>query len=133
MPEEKPVRVGSHKYPELIYPAQITAPLATDHSEEEPVHPMDYWRVIVTRRWTILAIVATLVTVTLIYTLKQTPIYRATANIQIDKENPNILSFKDVYQIETATDDMLRTQFEVLKSRRLARSVIEDLKLDANE
>jgi capsular exopolysaccharide synthesis family protein len=72
----------------------------------------------------------TVVAVTILYTFKQTPIYQATASIQIDKENPNILSFKDVYQIETATDDTLRTQFEVLKSRTLARRVIEDLKLD---
>src|SRR5215469_8966804 len=94
---------------------------------------MDYWRVIVARRWTILAILLTVVTNTIIYTFKQTPIYQATASIQIDKENPNILSFKDVYQIETADDDTLRTQFEVLKSRALARRVIEDLKLDRNE
>src|SRR5204863_277461 len=85
------------------------------------------------RRWTILAILSTVVLATTIYSLKQTPIYRAKSSIQIDKENQNILSFKDVYEVETATDDTLRTQFEILKSRRLARRVIEDLKLDTNE
>src|SRR5579883_1093684 len=131
MPEEKPVHLPPDKYPELIYPQAIT-PNGLDE-EEETVHFMDYWRVVVARRWTILAILASVVLVTTIYTFKQTPIYQATASIQIDKENPNILSFKDVYQIETATDDTLRTQFEVLKSRKLARRVIEDLKLDKNK
>src|SRR5262249_25504676 len=56
-----------------------------------------------------------------------------TASLQIDRQNPNILSFKDVYQIETEQDDELRTQVEVLKSRTLARRVIENLKLDRNE
>jgi capsular exopolysaccharide synthesis family protein len=94
---------------------------------------LEYWRVIVSRRWVILAILATVVTVTLIYSLKATPIYRATSTVQIDRENPNILSFKDVYELESSADDSLRTQFEVLKSRSLARSVIEDLGLDKYE
>jgi polysaccharide biosynthesis transport protein len=133
MPEEKPVHVRRDKYPELTYPTAVASPIAVDRYEEESVHLMDYWRVILARRWTIFAILATVVTVTTIYTFKQTPIYQATASIQIDRENQNILSFKDVYQIETATDDMLRTQFEVLKSRRLARRVVEDLKLDKSD
>src|SRR5258708_24047680 len=112
MPEEKPVHVPRDKYPELTYPATITPSIGGDYGEDEAVHLMDYWRVIVARRWTILTIMATVVAVTMICTFKQTPIYQATASIQIDKENRNILSFKDVYQIETATDDTLRTQFE---------------------
>src|SRR6516225_5009682 len=129
MSEDKPVHVGRDKYPELTYPPTLVASTGSDLNEEEAIHLMDYWRVIVARRWTIFAILATVVVVTIVYTFKQTPIYQATASIQIDKENPNILSFKDVYQIESSTDDELRTQVEVLKSRRLARRVIEDLKL----
>src|SRR5215813_8529322 len=133
MPEDKPVHVPREKYPELTYPATIMPSVGGDYGEHESVHLMDYWRVIIARRWTILAVLATIVTITMIYTFKQTPMYEATASIQIDKENPNVLSFKDVYQIETGTDDTLRTQFEVLKARTLARKVIEDLKLDRNE
>ncbi len=132
MADEKPVHVPRDQYPEAMYPQVITA-TAGEHESEEEIHLLDYWRVIVGRRWTILATLATVVAATMIYTFKQTPIYQATASVQIDKENPNILSFKDVYQIETATDDTLRTQFEVLKSRSLARRVIEDLSLDKSE
>jgi exopolysaccharide transport family protein len=132
MADEKPVHVPRDKYPELTYPATIM-PSTSEYADEEDVHLVDYWRVLVGRRWTILAVLATIVAITTIYTLRQTPIYQASASIQIDKENPNILSFKDIYQIETATDDTLRTQFEVLKSRTLARRVIDELKLDKNE
>jgi exopolysaccharide transport family protein len=131
MSNEKPVYVPRSGYPEAIAPQVISASGA--YGDDESAHLLDYWRVLVARRWTILAILVTVFTVTLIYTFKQTPIYRATASIQIDKENPNVLSFKDVYEIETATDDTLRTQFEVLKSRSLARRVIEDMKLDSTE
>jgi len=57
------------------------------------------------------------------------PIYEATTRIQIDRENPNILAFQDVYEIESVTDDALQTQFEILEARSLARLVIEDLRL----
>src|SRR5579862_5400852 len=130
MVEKKPVHVPRDKYPELAYPELVTPTNVTGYDDGETVNVMEYWRIVIARRWTIFAILATVVTLTLIYTLKQTPIYEATASIQIDKENPNILSFKDVYQLETATDDTLRTQFEVLKSRTLARRVIESLKLN---
>lgn len=134
MSEEKPVHIPRDKYPELIYPSAISqSSVIGDHDEDEHIHLMDYWRVIIARKWTILSVLATVVLLTMIYTFRQTPIFQATASIQIDKENPNILSFKDVYQIETATDDTLRTQFEVLKSRTLARRVIEELKLGNNE
>ncbi len=132
MSSEKPVHVPRNQYPAAMHPQVLTAGNGEYRNDEE-IRLLDYWRIIVTRRWTIFAILATIVTFATIYTFKQTPAYEATANIQIDKENPNVLSFKDVYEIETASDDTLRTQFEVLKSRRLARSVIEDLKLDKNE
>ena len=97
--------------------------------DEEAVHLLDYWRVILIRRWTVMAVLATIVAFAAIYTFRQVPVYRATARIQIDRENPNILSFQDVYAIESVTDDALQTQFEILSSRSLARRVIEDLDL----
>jgi uncharacterized protein involved in exopolysaccharide biosynthesis len=132
MSSEKPVHVPRDQYPEAMYPQVITS-AGGEYEDQEEVHFLDYWRVIVARRWTIFAILATSVALTMIYTLKQTPIYRAIASIQIDRENPNILSFKDIYQVETASDDALRTQVEVLKSRSLARRVVEDLKLHEKE
>lgn len=132
MPEESPLPVRRQPsypaYPEIEPVPASPRPFADPDSDE--IHIMDYWRVLVSRRWTIFAVLFTCVAVTLIWTLKQTPVYRATALIQIDRENPNILSFRGVYEIESATDDTLRTQFEVLRSRNLARRVVEDLKLD---
>src|SRR6185436_18392710 len=129
MHEEKPVHVPRDKYPELVYPKAIsTAPMGSQ--DDDGAHLLDYWRVILARRWTVLAVLFTLVTATLIWTFKQTPIYRAEVTMQIDRENQNILSFKDIYQVESSADDTLRTQFEVLKSRTLARRVIEQLRLD---
>jgi capsular exopolysaccharide synthesis family protein len=132
MSNEKPVHVPRASYPEAMYPTVI-APTGGEYPHEEDIHLLDYWRVIIARRWTILAVLLTFIAATIIYTFKQTPVYRATASVQVDKENPNVLSFKDVYQVDVGDDDTLRTQFEILKSRSLARHVIEDLKLDKTE
>lgn len=132
MSEEKPIHVPRPKYPELMYTTGDVPALGTDRTEDT-THLLDYWRVILSRRWTILAVFLTIVTVTFVYTFKQTPIYEAQVSIQIDRENSNVLTFQDIYEVETTTDDTLRTQFEVLKSRSLARRVIETLHLDQNE
>jgi succinoglycan biosynthesis transport protein ExoP len=131
MSTEKPVHVPRGRYPSAMYP-QILTP-SREYETEEQVHLLEYWRILLARKWTIIAVLLTVGVATAIYTLKQTPIYRATVSVQIDKENPNILSFKDVYQLESTDDDALRTQFEVLKSRSLARRVVEDLHLDKKD
>jgi len=132
MSTDKPVHVGRHGYPEVSYPPLTPVSVGMEHSEDS-VHLLDYWRVIVARRWTVMAVLFSVVAVTVIWTLKETPIFRASVSVQIDRENPNVLSFKDVYEAEATTDDTLRTQFEVLKARTLARHVIQDLHLDRIE
>src|SRR5262245_4522326 len=135
MADDKPVHVPTVRYPELAYPEIRLTAGGPEPSEPTDLHLRDYWRVIVARRWTIYAIVATTVLITMIATYKQTPIYRATATNQIDRENANVLNFKDVYKIQTQTDDTLQTQYKVLAtSRTLAKRVIENLHLkDAEE
>jgi capsular exopolysaccharide synthesis family protein len=132
MSDEKPVHVGRSSYPDLIYPSSVTAS-SPEYREEDSTHLLDYWRVVLARRWTVLAVLLTAIAITMIWTLKQDPQYQAHVMVQIDRENPNVLTFKDVYQVESADDDALRTQFEVLKSRTLAKRVIEDLHLAANQ
>ena len=130
MSNDKPVRIPSERYPDVTYQrVPSLESFSQEPQDEAEIHLLDYWRIIVARRWTIYAIATTVVLVTMIATFKQTPIYQATTSIQIDRENPNILSFKDVYALESQTDDTLQTQYKVLSSRTLARRVIETLKL----
>src|SRR5215470_8295114 len=107
MPDEKPVHVGRGSYPGLTYP-RTTSTIEATSWEEDGIHLLDYWRVIVGRRWTVLAVFFTVLVATLIWTFKQDAVYEAQVTIQIDRENPNVLSFKDVYQVESADDDALR-------------------------
>src|SRR6266705_5053578 len=129
LPDDKPVHIGRGRYPEPAYTAPV-APLVTRDEQSELTHLREYWKVILARRYSILAIAATVVLYVLISTMRETPIYRATAVVQIDKENAKVLAFDNLDEIQAGEDDELQTQFKILASRRLARRVVEDLHLN---
>src|SRR5262249_18648980 len=135
MPDQKPMPINHERYPELIYPAPVaTPPARLDlESERDEMSLLDYWRVLVVRRWTIFGVLASAGVFTLIFTFKQTPIYQASTTLQIDRENPNVLPVKGVYEVDNTADDTLPTQYKILESRSLARKVIEELRLDRVE
>ncbi len=117
-PTGRPARIDlSAHSPRLLY---------TEGWDDE-IRFADYWRVVVARRWTILGVLLTVVSGTALWTFKQIPVYSAVSRIQIEREDPSILSFDDVYSVEAATDDGLRTQFAIIESRTLAREVVEEL------
>jgi succinoglycan biosynthesis transport protein ExoP len=98
----------------------------------EPGEPRDlraYARVLRERRWTVLAVPFVLLILALLATLKQQPVYRATTLLEIEKENPNILTVQDLFELENVSDTYLETQYKVLRSETLARRVIDELSL----
>lgn len=90
-----------------------------------------YARVVRKRLATILTGFSMIVVISAIATLKQKPTYRAQAVLEIQKENPDIATIQELYQLETLSDDYLRTQYDILASDSLARRVINELHLDA--
>ena len=99
-------------------------------SPEEAPHLLDYWRVIVKRRWAVLTCLLIVFSTVAIGTLKQTPIYEGKVLTEINPEPPNVLNFQEILQIDTRDMDSYReTQYKVLQSRTLAERVVRDLKL----
>lgn len=99
---------------------------------EEETHLRDYLGVIMRRKWTAIAFFIVVASAIILWTFLTTPIYRSTVTIKIDKENPYVLKFKDVYEIERVEEDYYQTQYKILKSRNLARKVIKSAKLYEN-
>jgi len=91
---------------------------------------LEYWRVIQKRRATILTTAFIVFAVALVATLKQKPVYRAQALVEIQKENPDIPTLQELFQVENISDTYLETQYRILKSENLARRVIALLRLD---
>jgi capsular exopolysaccharide synthesis family protein len=62
-------------------------------------------------------------------TFTMNPIFRSTATIQINKENPQVVDFKEIFSVNTMEMDYYQTQYRILESRTLAKRVIHSLKL----
>jgi succinoglycan biosynthesis transport protein ExoP len=122
-------------YPKQIPPEgyyQLPPPPGYSHLpplEEKEVNLRDYWKIIQKRRWTIIASFLIVLITTAVVTLTMKPLYRGTTTIQINKENPQIVDFKEIFAVNTMDIDYYQTQYKILESRSLARRVIYSLKL----
>ncbi len=90
-----------------------------------------YVRIVRKRLRAVLIVFFILFSVVLIATLKQKPVYRAQALLEIQKENPDIPTIQELYEIDSVSDAYLRSQYTILSSESLARRVIDQLGLDA--
>jgi capsular exopolysaccharide synthesis family protein len=102
--------------------------------EDVSIGILDYWRVVVKRKWIILTITLVVIVIVGIKTWKETPMYSATAKLQIDVEQSNILPYKDAFQDAGggAYLEYLQTQIKTIQSASLASRVIRALNLEAN-
>ncbi len=118
----------SNDYPQLPQPMGYATAITPGQNEKE-IHLRDYWKVIRKRRWTILAFFLIVVVTTAIITFTTKPVYRATTTIKINKENPQIVDFKEIFAVNTTAMDYYQTEYKILESRSLAKRVIDTLKL----
>ena len=98
---------------------------AFDLSPREP-HLYDYLLILRKHQWLILSFVLAVVTIVAIATFRMQPVYVATARIEIDRENANILPFQgaDSYDYMVDTENYIETQSKILTSETLALQTI---------
>src|SRR5690606_14990408 len=97
--------------------------------DDDVIDLRELWAMLVRRRWTVLITALIMVVAGTLYTAMQTPIYRASTTVQIERESSNIVGFDDVVAAESGNRDFYETQYELLRSRNLARRVIDQLGL----
>lgn len=128
-------RLPAHQgHGSLIPVSPINYHLQDDDKDDDEIDLRELWSVLKRRKGTILLIALLVFVGTLIFTLMQTPVYRAGVTLQIDTESAKVLD----YDVE-ATDarrpvndkDFYQTQYELLKSRTLARKTIDALSLES--
>ncbi|MHB8724065.1 MAG: GumC family protein [Casimicrobiaceae bacterium] len=112
----------------------LVLPPSAGAAEDEELHFLDLWRVIVKRKWTVIAFFAIAVVTALLATFLMTPIYQAVITLQIDREAPKIVEYKNVTPSELQGDqDFYQTQYTLLKSRTLAERVMDQMNLKQNQ
>ncbi len=95
-------------------------------------HLLDYWAILRRRRFVVYLSIGTVVLVALIGSLLAVPQYRATATLQIERQNPDILSFRDLARTDhswAAYTDFYQTQYKILASEAVARGAVKHLAL----
>src|SRR3989338_522266 len=103
--------------------------------EKRDVHLLDYWRAIWRGRWTILSIFVVVFTLVAIGTFTQKPVYRAGATVEITPQSRKVSPMADVAELGAtqygwfAEERYFNTQYEIIKSRDVAKRVFDSLDL----
>lgn len=100
---------------------------------DDEIDLLEYWRILVKRRWMVMGVLAFVVVIGLIGTLLMTPIYRASTTMQIERDSARVVDVEGVVPVEAANDrDFYQTQYELLRSRSLAQRVVSQLDLTSD-
>jgi succinoglycan biosynthesis transport protein ExoP len=102
-------------------------------SPREP-HLYDYLLILRKQKWLILSFLVAVVTIVSIATFRMKPVYVASAKIEIDRENTNIVPFPgvDSYDLMLDLDTYIETQSRILTSETMALQTIRNLSLAGN-
>lgn len=116
---------GSNGAVELV---PVAPPMASFELSPREPHLYDYLLILRKHQWLILSFMLVVVTIVAIATFRMRPVYVATARIEIDRENGNILPFQgaDSYDYMVDTDNYIETQAKILTSETLALQTIRN-------
>src|SRR5260370_5113183 len=85
--------------------------------ETDQAHLLHYVKVLYKRRWTGIAVFVLVFVTGAIQTFTPTPNYDARVQLLIEKENSNVVNFKEAFEQNRITDDYYQTQYKILQSR----------------
>lgn len=95
--------------------------------EIQDIHLRDYLRVLNKRKYTILTFFSIVLLVTVIVTFTITPVYKATTRVLIEKNEQDPFSSGSFVRFDP---EFQETQYQIIKSFNVAKSVVEKLGLD---
>ncbi|MGA7892920.1 MAG: Wzz/FepE/Etk N-terminal domain-containing protein, partial [Candidatus Sulfotelmatobacter sp.] len=110
-------RSGPRVYPEIL-------------SQESALG--EYVRVLVKRKWTVLACLVTIFTLVAVASLKMTPVYEASGSIAINKPDSGLVNFNNspTFSVDYYDPTEMETEVKILQSDLLALQVVKELALD---
>jgi uncharacterized protein involved in exopolysaccharide biosynthesis len=102
-------------------------------SQEEGLHLREYLQLIRKRFILILAIVIIGVAYSFTTSMCVKPMYKASCQILIERFSPQVVNIQEVKNQDAFAGDYYPTQYKLLRSRALAREVIQKLELHRHE
>ncbi len=77
-------------------------------------------------------LVVTVASVTFV-TFKTRPVYRATAEIYIERQTPGLSSLRDAYELGGPPDEYRKTQHQIIRSRPIIAAVMKRNRIESHE
>lgn len=106
---------------------------AEETGAREALDPREGLRLLSDHRGLIVAVTAIALAIAAAINWTSTPFYRATARILIERDNARVMSFQDIYNLGTGTDDYYLTQYQILESRSVAETAFAALGAEDRE
>jgi capsular exopolysaccharide synthesis family protein len=129
----KYLNVPNANLPEVAAPGYPSAypamPGASASAEQGELNVAKYLSILRKNLWVIIGIILCSTLVAGLVSWRAAKIYEAVAKVNVDREPPQILSFKDIVQDNFDYEMYIETQIRVLQSNTLALKTIQDLKL----
>jgi capsular exopolysaccharide synthesis family protein len=97
--------------------------------EEEEIDLRAYWEIFNKYKGRIFMLTLLIGILTTLFVSSLPTIYRSTARLLIESDKPNVISIEEIYNINIKSKDYFETQLEILKSRALAKKVVQTLNL----
>jgi len=96
--------------------------------QQESLHFLDYWRVIVGRKEIVIAVALLVILAGLLVTFSMNKVYMASCVIKVEEERPDLPVFTQ--EIMRYDPLFLRTQFEIIQSGPVVEEVVRRLNLN---
>jgi len=100
-----------------------------NNSAVEVIDLGHYWSVVRRQLKKIIALSVLMTLISILVVFSLTPKYSATTTLLIEANESKIVSIEEVYGLNGGNSEYLLTQFEILKSRDMAKRVVEELNL----
>ncbi|MDN3511655.1 MAG: polysaccharide biosynthesis tyrosine autokinase [Candidatus Jettenia sp.] len=100
----------------------------TNRRENIEVHLLDYLKIIQKRMWICVIVFIAIVAGVVVYTFRTQPLYQTTARIMLEQKEFNV-GIQQVLSEDKNIDNFYTDQCEIIKSRLIAKKVIDVLDL----
>ncbi len=97
--------------------------------DQDVISPREMVQTLKKYKWAIAGVTVAASMIATLAAFSMTPVYQATAMLELEREQAKVLSVEELYGLEGDTDIYLNTQYEVLKSRSVMEKVIKRLNL----
>lgn len=96
----------------------------------QEIHLRDYFYILRKRRRVFFLFIIVTLLIGIFFTRIENVLFRSTATILVERENPNIVDFQEVMSLDASTSDYYQTQYEMIKSRSLIERLIREHNLE---